>query len=318
MSQALRSGEALLLIDGLDELSDEGDRVAFVKQLRTFLATYPTASVVVTSREAGFRIVGGALSSVCEHYAIADFDDNDIKRLTVAWHKEVVGPSHEVISDAEKLANKICASDRVKRLAQNPLLLTTLLLVKRWVGELPRKRSALYGKAIEVLLMTWNVEGHEPIDQDEAIPQLSFIAFSMMDEGVQAISIRRLRSLLLQAREEMPEILGYARMSIAEFVRRIEDRSSLLSLSGHAIEDGRISAIYEFKHLTFQEYLAAVAVVDGFYPGRNDSDTLASILKPRVDREDWAEVIPLAAILAGRHAAPIVDDLLERGDSSTF
>jgi predicted NACHT family NTPase len=91
VTRALRSGDVLLLIDGLDEISDEGDRICFVNQLRTFLATYPGVNIVVTSREAGFRVIGGALSTHCKHYKLADFDDKDIKRLTLAWHKEVVG-----------------------------------------------------------------------------------------------------------------------------------------------------------------------------------------------------------------------------------
>ena len=68
-------------------------------------------------------------------------------------------------------------------LAVNPLLLTTLLLVRRWIGELPRRRSILYAKAIEVLLMTWNVEGHEPIDDEEAVPQLAYLALRMLSEN---------------------------------------------------------------------------------------------------------------------------------------
>jgi predicted NACHT family NTPase len=143
VNRALRSGDALILVDGLDEISDEGARVSFINQLRTFLATYPTASIVVTSREAGFRIVGGALSAHCEHYKVADFNEADITRLTLAWHREVVGDSAEVRSEAEKLAKTICDSDRVRQLAKNPLLLTTLLLVKRWVGQLPTRRSVL-------------------------------------------------------------------------------------------------------------------------------------------------------------------------------
>jgi hypothetical protein len=46
----------------------------------------------------------------------------------------------------------------------------------------------LYGKAIEVLLMTWNVEGHAPLDQEEVLPQLEFVAFTMMNEGEKRIS----------------------------------------------------------------------------------------------------------------------------------
>ena len=310
MNRALRSGNSLLLIDGLDEIADESSRILFVHQLRTFLATYPTVNIIVTSREAGFRIIGGSLSEHCEHYKIADFDNNDIMRLTVAWHKEVVGEKSEIISEAEKLAQSICATDRVKNLAKNPLLLTTLLLVKRWVGQLPTRRSLLYGKAIEVLLMTWNVEGYEPIDQDEAIPQLAFIAFTMMNDGVQRISEKRLKEALISARKQMPEILGYAKVSVTEFIRRVELRSSLLMLSGHEIEDGTLCPMYEFRHLTFQEYLTAIAIVDGYYPDRKDDDTMVKIIEPHLITESWKEVIPLVAVLAGRKVQPLICHLI--------
>lgn len=36
VKQALRSGETLLLIDGLDEISNENDRLAFIHQLCVF------------------------------------------------------------------------------------------------------------------------------------------------------------------------------------------------------------------------------------------------------------------------------------------
>src|SRR3972149_8495426 len=126
VNNSLRSGETLLLIDGLDEISDEGTRISFVKQLRTFLATYPNISIIVTSREAGFRLVGGSLSTHCQLYKVSDFDEEDITRLTVAWHKEVIGNRQEVLSDAKKLAEAIIDSNRLQQLAKNPLLLTTL------------------------------------------------------------------------------------------------------------------------------------------------------------------------------------------------
>lgn len=312
VTDALREGRVLLLIDGLDEISDEGDRVAFVRQLRTFLATYPAVSVVVTSREPGFRAVAGALSTACSLYRIGEFTTKDITRLTLAWHAEVVGESEENRRAAEILAERITRTDRVRRLATNPLLLTTLLLVKRWVGDLPRKRSVLYGKAIEVLLMTWNVEGHEPIDPEEAIPQLAFVATAMTQLGSQSLSSRQLTDLLRTAREQMPEILGYARIPVHEFVRRVEDRSSVLSLSGHVEEAGALVPRYEFKHLTFQEYLAARGLADGYYPDRRDEDDLGSVLEPHFGDPTWREVIPLTAVLAGRRAAGLVRKLIDR------
>lgn len=309
VDQALRNGEVLLLIDGLDEVTDTGDRTAFVRNLRSFLAIYPNISLVVSSREVGFRHVSGLLATVCVETRLADFDDDDIRLLTVAWHREVIGDRPEVIAEAERLAQTIVANDRIRRLAGNPLLHTTLLLVKRWVGQLPTLRSVLYGKAVEVLLMTWNVEGHEPIEQEEALPQLCYVAYSMMRDGVQKISRPELTRRLREAREQLSAELAYARIGIADFIERIEDRSSLLMMVGHEIEDGTLTEIYEFRHLTFQEYLTARAIAQGWYPDHQETDTLVGTLEPHFEDESWQEVIPLAAVLAGRNAEGLLHRL---------
>jgi NACHT domain len=310
VEESLRSGRALLLVDGLDEISNPGDRVAFVTQLRTFLHRYPAISLVLTSREAGFRIVGSALSTVCKHFVLADFDSEDIMRLTLGWHKEVVGDRPDIAADAHDLGLRICSIPRVRQLAENPLLLTTLLLVRRWVGSLPTKRSVLYAKAIEVLLATWNVEGHAPLEQDEVVPQLEYLAFSMMRDGMQQIGLEPLRSLLIEAREAMPEILSYTKTSPGELIDRIELRSSLLMQSGVDVIDGVLMPVYEFRHLTFQEFLCAQAIVTNHFPGATDSDTPLSVLTPYLKKESWQEVVLLTMVLAGKRAAPIVQELI--------
>ncbi|MBC9783214.1 restriction endonuclease [Heliobacterium chlorum] len=310
INRSLRNGKALLLIDGLDEISDVSVRKSFVNQLRTFLTIYPLVSVVLTSREAGFRVIGSSLANYFVHYRLSDFNDTDIKKLTVAWHKEVIGNKKAVHTEALKLADSICSIDRVKRLAKNPLLLTTLLLVKRWVGHLPTRRSVLYSKAIEVLLMTWNVEGHEPLELDEVIPQLAFIAYNMMVEGTQQISSKKLKELLLLARKQMPEILSFTKLKITDFIERVELRSSLLVLSGHEVENGVLYPTYEFQHLTFQEYLTSLALIEGYYPNREEDDLLIDILNPYFFNEQWKEVIPLTAVLSGRKVQPLAKKLI--------
>ncbi|MFI8233689.1 restriction endonuclease [Streptomyces sp. NPDC085900] len=309
-AEALKAGKVLLLVDGLDEISDGGNRAAFAAQLRTFIGTYPATRVIVTSREAGFRVVSGAMSAVCSLYRIADLSNPDIYTLCRAWQHEVVGGPTET---ANKLAHAIVSKPRVRDLAINPLLLTTLLLVQRWLGELPQKRSVLYDKAIEVLLMTWNREGHDPIDREEAMPQLAYAAFSMMRDKRQSISAKGLKDLFDEARATMPEVLAYARMSSTDLIERVEERSSLLVQSGHILESGQLRPLYEFKHLTFQEYLAAQACVESWNPLREEVDDYSAVLDPYLDDESWAEVVPLAAVLAGsRGARKIVKRLLER------
>jgi predicted NACHT family NTPase len=231
---------------------------------------------------------------------LAPFNNDDITRLTVGWFHQVAGDRDEVRTAAEQLAAAIIRNDRIMMLAVNPLLLTTLLLVKRWVGSLPTRRALLYGKAVEVLLMTWNVEGHDPIPENEALPQLCFVASAMMKSGMQEISQPRLAALLQEAREALPAELGFVRETVDQFIRRVEDRSSLLMMTGHSVENGRLVEFFEFRHLTFQEFLAARAMAEGWYPGHRETDTLASALEPCFEDETWREVVPLSAVLAAK------------------
>lgn len=316
----IRDGRALLLIDGVDEISDSRLRKCFVLNLRTFLATYPGVSVVITSREVGFRLIAGTLVSHCALFRIASFDREDVERLTMSWHREVIGDREEVREQAGKLAASIWETDRIQHLAKNPLLLTTLLLVRRWVGQLPNQRSVLYEKAIEVLLWTWNIEGFKPLAPEEVIPQLAFLAWQMLKDRVHQVSQLRLREILFSARQQMPDILRTARLSVDDLVERVERRSSLLVVSGYCLESGRLVPVYEFRHLTFQEYLAARALIDGYYPDRLETDTLVSSLTSHFQDEEWKEVIPLVAILAGRKTPPLIEALvheaIQRRESS--
>jgi hypothetical protein len=268
--------------------------------------------MVITSREAGFRHVAAHLAPICTHATLSLFDENDIRRLSMAWHREVAGDTEKVRTDAEELAATIARNDRIKRLAVNPLLLTTLLLVKRWVGSLPTRRAVLYGKAVEVLLMTWNTEGHAAIPEEEALPQLCYVAAAMMLEGLQKISRPRLASLLQEARAALPTELGYVKGTVDEFIHRVEDRSSLLMMTGHDVEDGRLVEFFEFRHLTFQEFLTSRAMVEGWNPDRKEKDTLTSVLLPYLEKEEWREVIPLAAVLGGKATETLIQRLTEK------
>src|SRR6202041_1635517 len=130
-------------------------------------------------------------------------------------------------------------NQRVRRLAANPLLLTTLLYVQRWAGEIPKRRVLLYDRAIDLLLMTWNVEGHAPMRVDEALPQLAYLAFDMTSRGLQRISSSEAEKNFADAREAMPEVLAYSTDTPRDMINRIESRSSLLMLAGYGIEDGQ-------------------------------------------------------------------------------
>ena len=319
IDEALRSGRALLLVDGLDEISDEGTRTTFAGHLRSFLAMFPNVAMVVTSREAGYRHVAGVVASACEQARLAPFDEADVSQLCESWHAVVVDDTETIRAESRKLASTIWGNERIRALAENPLMLTTLLVVRRCLGgEMPTRRVKLYSAAVKVLIDTWNTEGFAAMDLDETQVQLSYLACAMMNEGIQRIGYRQLVKLLQAAIQEMQPELQFTKISPAEFIKRVEYRSSLLMQTGHERIDEELQPVYEFRHLTFQEYLAARGLIEEQYPGRDQGQPLVELLAPHFEDESWREVIPLAAVLAGRKAEPLVQRLTTVCESRKF
>lgn len=317
VSDALQNGTALLLIDGLDEISVDRDRIHFVNQLRIFLSRYPNISMITTSRKAGFRAVAGILADYCTKYEISNLNQLEIRELSKKWHIAIIDESKNTIDESNELVNQILADSRITVLAENPLLLTTLLFVKRWAGYLPTKRHILYEEMIKLLLVTWNVEGHEQLDIDETEPQLSFVAYWMSENGKQTITEKELKRCLNDARKQMPDILGYTKITVSDFIKRVESRSSLLIMSGHEqLDDNSIIPVYEFLHLSFQEYLTAKAIVEKSLPSDLHNESILNILKPHILKENWKEIIPLVAVLSKRDNKELIRYLIDESKIS--
>ncbi|MBQ9783506.1 MAG: TIR domain-containing protein [Clostridia bacterium] len=310
VEDALQNGTVLLLIDGLDEIANETYRIRFVNQLRTFIATYPAARLLITSREAGFRAVADTLTGYCDQYSIASLGDKEIRALSLKWHQAILGDGKQAIVESEKVCDTILNDTRILSLAENPLLLTTLLFVKRWVGYLPTKKCHLYEEMIKLLLVTWNAVAHEKLDMDETEPQLAYIAYTMTLQGKQKITKDELASRIREARKELPELLSYTTLSAEKFITQVEERSSLLIQLGLEENDaGMLVPSYEFSHLSFQEYLTSKAIAKGWIPDA-DSVTPLEVLQTHLEEEHWKEVVPMVAVLSGRRQAKEIMEYL--------
>lgn len=312
VEDALQEGRMLLLLDGLDEISKEKNRICLVDQLRTFVATYPNARLIVTSREAGFRAVASTLAGYCRQYTIDGMDEAEIRLLSLKWHQAILGETKQAELEAGKVCNIILSDARIHALAQNPLLLTTLLFVKRWVGYLPTKKCQLYEEMIKLLLVTWNAAGHDRLEMDETEPQLAFVAYEMTKKGSQKIIKNELQKSIVKARRELPELLGYTTVTPARFIDQVEERSSLLIQAGlEENDDYHLVPTYEFSHLSFQEYLTAKAIAE-LWISESEGDNSVEILIQHVNDEHWREIVPMAAVLLGRQAKPLIEYLCER------
>lgn len=116
----------------------------------------------------------------------------------------------------------------------------------------------------------------------EAVPQLAYLAYEMARRGVQRLGEEEVLGLLERIRQDYPSIRALRRRTPEEFLALLEARSSILIASGGSWRDDRSRAepVWEFRHLTLQEYLAAQALLKGRYPDRNRQRSLAEEIAP--------------------------------------
>jgi len=275
LPQKLQKGEALLLLDGLDEITDPAIRARFCQQIEQICVAYPQAPIIATSRIVGYREMGYRLGRGFEHVTVADFSRREKDDFARRWCALTELPERQAKA-TEELIQDIHSSDRIERLTGNPMLLTTMALVKRKVGKLPSRRAELYWEAIQVLL-NWRREVDAPIDYREAIPQLEYIAYAMCDRGVQQLREDEILDLLYQMRQEYPQIHQLKDRKPEDFLRLLERRTGILIEAGHVRHAGQPVPVFEFRHLTLQEYLAGKALVAGHFPSRERELSLADI-----------------------------------------
>ena len=292
----LREGRAVILLDGLDEVADPKSRQRVARLVESFTRTYDRCRYVVTSRIVGYT----GTARLGEAYALTtvlDFTRQDIAQFLAVWNRLIAvaekGDTATAIAYAEaqsgQLLQAIDGNPRIRELAINPLLLTVIAMVHRDRVKLPDRRAELYAEAVDVLLGKWEeakgvketpfLPDEQLFDTGDKRLLLQSLALHLHEQGSKEISIADLRSLLQDQFEQLALDEHEARQAAERFLNVIEERTGLLSARGEGV--------YAFSHLTFQEFLAALAVA-----ARNDylAYTLGKVPEPW-----WREVILLEA-----------------------
>ena len=163
---ALGAGEALLLLDGLDEVKERATRRVVMDRVVDFFAAHRRTGnkFVFTSRIVGYRDVRPSVEGLAE-CTLVDFDDDDIEAFVEKWTEAIERAARgttavaasEAAEQRAELRQAIERNPGVRGLAANPLSLTILAVMKRQGMMLPDRRVELYDRYVATLLKTWNL-----------------------------------------------------------------------------------------------------------------------------------------------------------------
>ena len=315
----LDRGKALILLDGLDEVVDEGLRRRVAEEIETFLHRYRENPAVITSRPAGYR---WDLFNLDEfpHYTLEPFDEKQRDLFIDHWYDS------RVADDAAKadrlkadLRKAFKGNDRIQKLAENPLLLTIIALIHRYQAELPRQRFKLYEKAVETLLTSWD-SGKELklyavlqyLKPDDLLYVLKKLAYWIHAQGnagdADGGTLIDKPELISQLCKEIRNLKGCkqheAKQEAERFVDFVQRRTGLLN------EQGRDR--YAFVHKTFQEYLTAEEIYDRFEEG--EDEVILDHIRDHLHDGHWREVLLLlVSKLKKKRAAKAIESVLNAG-----
>jgi formylglycine-generating enzyme required for sulfatase activity len=297
LRQALEDGEAIVLLDGLDEIPTQGRRSFVRDAVAAFAKRYPRSRVVVTCRVLSYQDPAWQLVAFPD-VTLAPFDEEKIDRFIGAWYRELARVGTVRSEDAEGLAGRLREAVRrpdLWRLAPNPLLLTVMALVHTHKGRLPDARALLYEDTVDILLWRWEQikaggkedalrlrqllldAGRTDVDLKRVLWKLAFEAHQKGgfgdDEDLADIGELRLEKALAQlhpddSRDWAQQVIGAMKLRAGLLLEREPE-------------------VYTFPHRTFQEYLAGA-----YLSAQADFSQRAAALVE--DGAFWREVILLA------------------------
>lgn len=311
LHESAKSDRVLLLLDGLDEVSDPDLRGGLLDGIRGFLQAYPEVRVIVSSRTVGFD--SPSLGSRFDTLSLEPLSARAIRDFAAAWTSYRHGHRNETKClhcerRLEAVRHAILDNPRVKSLAVNPMMLSVLLLLQEAGIVLPHRRWDLYEKLSEVFLFSWeekkraalsgSPDGSLRLDDRELVWVLESLGLEMQCKDRALLPRWWITDHIRRFLEsELAFSIEQANAAADALIWSLQERSGLVAERG--------PDRYGFRHLGIQEYFAARAVLA--------SDDPVRMLQPYIYHPRWREVVRLVTSQLDRRRAPqlirlILDD----------
>ncbi|MEX0169569.1 NACHT domain-containing protein [Streptomyces sp. LMG1-1-1.1] len=299
--RVLSAGRGLILVDGIDEIP-EAERGRARAWLRGLLDTYDGNRWLVTSRPTAVQDDWLASDGFTE-LALSPMAHTEVATFVHRWH-QAAGPEAEPYE--QPLLDALRTTEHVAQLATNPLMCGLICALHRdRRGFLPRGRKALYEAALSMLLSRRDRERDMAapygvtLDPAPQIQLVQRLAYWLTLNGRTQLDRARAEAIVTEAVPAVLEASAYG--SDAVFTHLLH-RSGLLR---EPTED-----TVDFVHRTFQDYLAAKALVERWDIG---------VLVRHAADDQWEDVIRMAVGHARpRECAEILRELLAAADAAEY
>jgi formylglycine-generating enzyme required for sulfatase activity len=297
----VHAGGCMLLLDGLDEVPGEAMRERMVRLLE---------NVVMYGAQVGNRHLVTCRTRAWEGRVqltgdIADlrllaFGPDEVREFTYAWARALFEVPAEAKDDEPRLREALDYHEQLRQaiadnpsgqtFAESPLMLTVLAVVHWSDKQLPEERAEIYERAVKYLIDTRKGQSSFQARLRQECLQAIAVAMFEHPKGVQRAISRS------KAAAAVAALTGCSAEDAARFVEEEELHSGLLVARTEGLE---------FWHLTFQEYLCALA----FSPL---NDKRWERLRPHLDDDRWNEVLLLLAGCERRNGLEEARELISR------
>lgn len=303
LSSKLRAGQAILLVDGLDEIPEEDHRQEFAMLLARHAEVWPNMPILITSRVTGFHAVRQVLSTSFDHLNVAPLGTPEKERFLWSLTNVLCKPDQQSIY--QELSSQLCYGRQLARLSESIFLLA-LITQMRLLGErLPVRRPDIYRRAIELMIERQRKGKGSKLTMNELLPYLEYIAYKMRVAGAQRWSEVQIVAAVEELRtQEHSEAILRLRPA-QEWLDAVIHRIGILNSAGpdEIDEYGYERRMIQFFHQSFQEYFAGQAL--RHRPGIQDGAGVLERLRSKV------HAIPITqrrieTLGLGYHSEPVV------------
>jgi len=304
--QILNHGNILLLLDGLDEVS-EHLRQTVQNNIQWFCKTYFKSYVVLTCRT---QTVEHILESF-DCIEVADFTSEQIEQFAQNWFMALAKSPEDGTVQAKDFISKLMKPEhrQTAELAITPMLLSLVCWVYQDQEDFPQERSDLYRRGVELLLGKWDRNRNIQRKFSSSVYENLSITSKQDLLGYIAISKFQHDQFVLFTQQEIQQY-------IAEYltISNEEGQAVLKDIEAHCgLLVERAFEVYSFSHLTFQEYFAARQI-----SSQNNESAFQSLVL-NITKKHWQFIFLMVANISAdvEHLIWLmkhrIDDLI-RGD----